>query len=131
MFATEDYQDTRSYRNEAVHLSPDKGAVCTPSLHAFPARVVHKEVAPSLVPEIIFRFEYEFRPFIDHKGRQSSETPTWARASFTATCPLCSKETCTSTQTNLVRPYTEHCSCGYILYVDEVKPQIENVEPLA
>lgn len=132
MLATEKRQITRSYRNETVHLSQaEKLAVCTPTLHTFPARLVHKEVTTSEVPEIIFRFEYESRPFIDHKGRHSSEIPTWARVSFTATCPQCRTETCTSTQTNLVRPYTKHCSCGYVLYVDVIEPQVEDVKLLA
>ena len=131
MLATEQYQVTRSYQNETVHLTQaERPAVCTPTLHDFPARVVHREVTNSLVPEIIYRFEYEFRDFIDHKGGHSSDTPTWARVSFTATCPHCSTETATGTQSNIVRPYTKRCTCGQVLFVDESPPQIENVRQL-
>ncbi len=78
-----------------------------------------------------YEIEYQYEPFIDAKYPDklpyygpSEGIPTWARVHFTMTCPRCQAQVTDSTQTNLVRPHTETCDCGYELITDDAPPAL-------
>jgi hypothetical protein len=78
-----------------------------------------------------YEVEYQYEPFVDAKYPDrlpyygpSEGVPSWARINFTLTCPRCRAVVPRSTQSNLVRPYTATCGCGYALYTDEVSPAV-------
>lgn len=114
---------TVGFRNQ------DEG-VCTPTLHAFPGRVIQK-LADLSVSEshVRYRIAYAYEPFIDTKypdeqryqGKERG-APTWARVHFTIRCRKCGVTLETSTQSNVVRPWAQRCECGATLYVDEAPP---------
>ena len=66
--------------------------------------------------------EYEVSPFEDAKYgpdlRPWRGHPTWGRVRFTLTCPKCEGLVSTSTQSNIARPWTHTCGCGYQCYVE-------------
>lgn len=66
--------------------------------------------------------EYEVTPFEDSKygpnRRPWSGHPTWGRVRFTLTCPKCKSFVDAGSQSNIVRPRTETCNCGYRFYVE-------------
>lgn len=64
--------------------------------------------------------QYEYTDFIDSKYKdiKSSSLPTWARIGFKITCTKCGTINTCSTQTNIVRPFSEICKCGQTLYTE-------------
>lgn len=104
-----------------------KPGKCTPTRHEF------RGVLKSAVFEegyARFEFDYEFSDFIDIKYPDEEQeryalfekgAPSWARVYFDINCPACGRTTTTSTQTNLVRPWTCACECEQPVY-DDLKP---------
>ena len=107
--------------------------ICTPTRHAFPGRILNVESRAEGNAHIaIFLFRYEHEPFRDAKypdeqryGTKELGAPTWARVSFSVTCPGCGTRSEHSTQTNLVRPWRCICNCGRPLYAETAEmPQL-------
>ena len=102
--------------------------VCTPTRHDFPGELLR--VRPTKTGSI-FEFQYRFEPFNDSKYPDEARyaefehgAPTWARASFSVTCSKCGSEKACSIQSNTVRPWVEHCSCGGELFKDNQPPAL-------
>lgn len=76
---------------------------------------------------IAYQIEYWYAPFYDRKQNEESQwLPTWGRINFSLTCPKCRLKTETFTQTNLVRPRTIDCECGFVLAAEkEIMPVFE------
>jgi hypothetical protein len=107
---------------------PDQLGRCTPTGHVFEGQVgaMHvttKEKGSQRVVECRFRLEYNYVSVEDQKypHRASSRLPSWGRVHFRAKCPKCSADVNRlSIQTNIVRPWSCICKCGYELYTDRV-----------
>lgn len=96
---------------------------CTPTKHPFPAKIREIQVQQNgTETQFAYIIEYEFVDFEDKRGKwpnpASIALPKWGRISFELTCPECNAQVRTSTQNNLVRPHTEICPCGYVLYTE-------------
>lgn len=81
----------------------------------------------------VYTIEFDSKEFIDSKhgeARPWSSMPIWARINFNAICPSCKYKNECSTQTNLIRPFTEKCKfCQEILYSENREwPIIEKLE---
>lgn len=106
---------------------------CTPTKHPFPAKIRETQVHQSgTETQFAYIIEYDFVDFEDKRRKwpntAASAMPKWGRISFEVTCPECNTKNRTSTQNNLVRPHTEHCSCGYALYTENKElPLFEEV----
>jgi hypothetical protein len=119
----------RKGRTVGFRKSENHG-VCTPSGHWFRGILLdirQRDEDGRFAVE--YDVEYQYEPFVDAKYPDqlpyygpSDGVPTWARVYFTLTCPRCQAITTNSTQSNMVRPHTETCKCGYDLYRDEVPP---------
>lgn len=107
----------------------DNTAICTPTKHAFSARIVARHISQDASPELRVLVHYDYQPFVDSKyQRESTGVPSWGRINCTCTCPNCGNLNTTSTQTNIVRPWTRLCACGYALYTDAIElPEFEPV----
>lgn len=67
----------------------------------------------------IYVVRYACLSFVDPKyDRPSTGNVPWGRPHFLAACPSCGNSRYSSTQTNTVRPFTEHCKCGVPLYTE-------------
>jgi hypothetical protein len=95
---------------------------CTPTGHAFPGKIVAKEVGwDGSLALAVYRLEYWYEPFSDAKypgHRKPAGRPTWGRVGFEVTCQGCGQVNRQSTQNNIVRPWTYQCQCGQTLYTE-------------
>jgi hypothetical protein len=103
---------------------------CVKTNHQFPIKINSK--SSKIVnnkTEVIYQIKYWYSPFFDRKHYQESQVlPTWGRINFILTCPRCLQKKENSLQTNLVRPFTQHCECGFLFYTEkEVMPIFEEV----
>lgn len=77
--------------NRTVIISPHDGtAICTPTGHAFPARITGRQLVAEFPPEIRLILEYEFEAFVDRKYKELRPVkvvPTWGRIHFEVICP--------------------------------------------
>lgn len=105
-----------------------KAAICTPTGHDFPARLVqHETITGTETVTLRYCFEYDYSAFNATAGSlrgDSSPLPRWARVSFLLRCPTCEVSMESSTQTNLGRPYDQGCHCGLPLLRSCSPPQI-------
>jgi uncharacterized protein (TIGR02996 family) len=112
----------RCWRTVVFRPGPDEGT-CTPTRHAFPGYWLGKEEAgEGAVASACYRVAYRYAPFVDAKypqQRRPQGVPTWARVSFTVTCPFCGESGSHSAQNNTVRPWTCRCRCNAVLYHEE------------
>jgi hypothetical protein len=107
--------------------------ICTPTGHAFPGRIVGKQVGrDGRVASVVYRVEYRYEPFTDAKypdHRKPTGEPTWGRVAFEVACPSCGQSTQASTQTNIVRPWVCRCKCGCVLYTErDEQPALSSAE---
>ena len=109
----------RCYRTVGLRLGREEG-VCTPGNHPFPGAILSKNVEKrGSNATIDYAVEFWFAPFEDLKrGGQAVGSRGWARVKFALTCPQCKKRQSTTVQTNLVRPCSHHCECGFKLFTD-------------
>jgi hypothetical protein len=116
-------------RRTVVLRQADNTAICTPTKHAFPARIIARHISHDTSPELRLLVQYDYQPFVDTKYQsESTGIPSWGRVNFTCTCPNCGMLSTTSTQTNIVRPWTHRCACSYALYTDVIElPEFELV----
>lgn len=89
----------------------------------FPGRIVTRVVRRGNgSATATYRLEYDVTRFDDAKygpdQRPWSGYPTWARVSFVVTCPNCGSVEKASTQSNIVRPFSRSCDCGYVFFVE-------------
>ena len=121
----------RKMRTVAFREGENHG-VCTPSGHWFRGVMLDKRL-PSRETRLNAEYdvEYQYEPFIDAKYPDSLQyygpsegMPTWARVHFTLNCPRCRTLVPRTTQSNLVRPCTGSCKCGFALYTDEAPPAL-------
>jgi hypothetical protein len=119
-------------RMEVISLSlHDRPAICTPSLHTFPGQITDKTVDKTGLPTVTFNVRYDFVPFTEMKYGKTylaQPEPTWARIHFSLLCPQCGTIRKKTTQTNLVRPWTTSCDCGYPLFTDDMPPEFADLE---
>lgn len=115
-------------RMRTVIFTATTPAYCTPTKHDFDARLLAVELSED---SAVYTFEYTYIPFTDAKYPDEQRyasfekgSPAWVRIYFIAQCPKCGKETEDSTQSNLVRPRSQRCSCGHLLFMDNAPPQI-------
>jgi len=117
-------------------------AICIKNKHPFNAKVLdtlvvrekNKSVSELLCikdnRELVtctYLVQYDYIDFTDYKynNLKSSPLPNWARIGFKITCTKCGTINTCSTQTNIVRPFSETCKCGQTLYTEnEVLPLI-------
>ena len=110
----------------------DNHGTCTPSGHWFRGLLLgRQERNDGGHFQAQYEVLYQYEPFIDAKYPDSLQyygpsdgVPTWVRIHFTLACPSCKAVLSRSTQTNLVRPCTEVCECGYVLFADESPPDL-------
>ena len=102
----------------------------------YPGRIVDRKVeraANGLGVTARYRLEYEVSPFVDAKYAERhvwTGRPTWGRVAWTLTCNSCGKTAKHSTQSNIVRPWSERCSCGARLYIETREmPQLRWLDP--
>jgi hypothetical protein len=100
--------------------------LCSPTWHEFPGRLLELDFAKQSAHAV---FLYRYEPFIDAKHPNEKRyrglergSPSWVRFNLTVSCKSCGASLETSTQTNLVRPYTSVCDCGAVLYDDLFAP---------
>lgn len=115
-------------RMRTVILTATAPAYCTPTKHEFDAQLLAVECNAD---SVTYTFEYTYIPFTDAKYPEEQRyasfekgSPAWVRVYFIAQCPKCGKETEYSTQSNIVRPRRQACSCGHQLFIDRTPPQI-------
>lgn len=122
-------------RRTVIFEFPDQQGRCTPSGHVFEGQVgamqvTAKEKGGQREIECRFRLNYNYVPVKDQKypQRVSSRLPTWGRIHFRAKCPKCSADVDRLfVQTNLGRPWSCKCKCGYELYTHrDVFPVFED-----
>jgi hypothetical protein len=116
-----------------IMFTDEERSYCTPTKHPFPGHIISTEflVPEHVMPRIWYRkrhiaiaryhIEYEFHPFTDPQDFLVNiwRRPTWARVSFTITCP-CGQTKDESTQNNLGRPFVITCpACGNPLYYEK------------
>lgn len=113
----------RTRRTVGLRVGMAEG-VCTPTKHPFPGAIVSKDVSVSGgVAEITYVVQFWFAPFEDIKrSGEAVGHRSWARVRFTLDCPRCQRRTSSTTQTNLVRPFSDDCECGFKLFTDSVEP---------
>lgn len=116
-------------KNDVKITSDEIPAICTPTLHIFPAHVLNRQIGTVASSSIIsFHIGYTFQPFTDKEYNQTAiDIPSWARIHFTLICPRCGRASGASTQTDAVRPSIKSCVCGYELYIDNQPPEFENL----
>ena len=109
----------RCHRTVGLRAGLEEG-VCTPTNHPFPGAILSKNVQVLGSEAIIeHKVEFWFAPFEDIKrGGQAVGTRHWARVRFSLDCPRCQRRTSSSVQTNLVRPFSDSCECGFELFTD-------------
>ena len=116
-------------RRTVIFKVGDKLAVCTPTNHAFNGQITENSFQHS-DNTFFARYEiaYEYEEFTDKKYPNnmnyyglSKGLPTWARVNFLAKCPQCKRTKEASTQNNIVRPFSESCDCGFILYSESIE----------
>lgn len=122
-------------RRTIVVYRERNASFCTPTHHPFPAQIKDFTVAMHEgAIEALYTVEYDYTPFEDTRTQWkhdpfSHETSTWGRVSFELTCPGCGQKKRRSTQSNLVRPWKCHCSCGYLLYEEtHTIPLFESIQ---
>ena len=107
-----------------------QSAVCTPTMHLFPARVVARGIeSQGNETALVSTVEYQYEPFVDAKYPQRVPTggSSWARIGFTLLCPDCGKVTTTSHQSNCGnRHYPYHCTCGSTLCEVLDRPELSS-----
>lgn len=109
-------------RRTVILRQADNLAICTPTRHAFSAHIVAHHISQDASPKLRVLVHYNYQPFIDRKHQHASTgVPSWGRINCTCTCPHCGNLSTTSTQTNIVRPWTCLCTCGYVLYSDAIE----------
>ncbi|KAB8140055.1 hypothetical protein F8S13_25615 [Chloroflexia bacterium SDU3-3] len=114
-----DCYQCRRTRRTVVLRQADGAAICTPKRHAFPAQLAAWHIGEPASPEIRLLVHYDYQPFADAKYPvDSTGAPSWARVNLTCVCPCCGEVSAASTQTNIARPWTQRCPCGYALYTD-------------
>jgi len=119
----------RTRRTIILRVGEEAG-ICTPTKHLFPAKILAKEtLSQTKSVELKYLVEYWFAPFVDRKYKEPAEDSLiWGRVHFSITCPKCGETKIRSVQTNLVRPFTEYCSCGNALYSEtEEYPKFKKV----
>ncbi|KAB8140052.1 hypothetical protein F8S13_25600 [Chloroflexia bacterium SDU3-3] len=123
-----DCHQCRRTRRTVIIQQADGSAICTPARHHFPAQLAARHIgdAPGQIRLLV---HYDYQPFADAKYPiESTGVPSWGRVSFTCACPRCGALSAASTQTNMVRPWTQRCACGLALYTDAaVMPRFEPV----
>ena len=127
-----DCPDCQRKRRTVVFQEGESHGICMPKRHWFRGVILSKrqrEVPYHFYVE--YEVEYQYEPFIDAKYPDklpyygpSEGIPTWARVSFILTCPRCQASAWNSTQSNLVRPHTKTCDCGYDLLTDDAPPAL-------
>ena len=118
----------RRCRRTVVFREGQTEGKCTPTGHAFPGRIVSKEVSRSdAAASVVYRVPYRYEPFVDAKypDRQPTGEPSWSRVTCEISCPSCEQVGKASTQTNLVRPRVYRCKCGRVLFTErDVQPAL-------
>lgn len=103
-------------------------AICTPKekCTGFCGRLVAID-RNAIAKSVNYVVAYAYLPFLDMKhGDESTGLQTWGRVSFTTICPKCRVAVACSTQTNIVRPFSKSCECGFVLYTEtEEMPILE------
>jgi hypothetical protein len=90
----------------------------------YPGRLVDLDVRRGVDGSMTatYRLEYDVTPFEDVKYgpdlRPWTGHPTFARVRYALTCPACKEVVRSSTQSNIVRPWTQGCRCGYQFYIE-------------
>jgi len=111
----------RKRRTVIFQLGEEYGR-CTPTNKCvgFSGRLVAKMPAVSGdLFSVRYVIEYAYAPFLDVKyDDESIDYPTWARVNFLVRCPKCHEKIKLSTQSNMVRPWTQVCTCGELLYTE-------------
>jgi hypothetical protein len=101
--------------------------VCAPNRHDFDGRLL--ELAGA-VGRAHASFSYDYMPFSDAKYPAERYrafdpgAPTWARFNYILTCNACGSSCPGSTQTNIVRPWSQFCKCGQRLAQDLESPRL-------
>lgn len=69
-----------------------------------------------------YDLEYQVSGFEDAKYgpnmRPWTGHPTWGQVAYDLTCPQCELVSRAVSQSNIVRPYTHACTCGYEFFVE-------------
>lgn len=122
----------RCRRTVIFHEGQAEGE-CTPSNHAFPGRIIDKQVTRAgAATSVVYRVAYRYEPFTDAaypSERQPTGEPTWGRVAFEVVCPQCGQSTKESIQTNTGRPWACRCLCGCVLYTErELMPVLSSTE---
>ena len=107
----------RCHRTVMLNFGGVEGK-CTPTGHPFPGKIVRMEATAD---SVVYYLEYWYETFEDAKypdRRKAQDRPTWGRVGFEIVCPRCGQASKQSSQTNVVRPWTCHCNCGQILFVE-------------
>jgi len=122
----------RRCRRTVVFREGRAEGVCTPTGHPFPGRIVGKKVIQrGLAWSVAYRVAYRYELFTDAKypGEKAAGRPTWGRVPFELICPECGRVTKASTQSNIVRPWSCRCECGWVLYTErELMPVLSFAE---
>ena len=104
---------------DAARCSPGSAKRTDEAHPPYPGRLVGQDVSRDANGAIIavHRLEYDVSRFDDARygpeARPWTGYPTWGRVTFKLDCPVCGSSLEESTQSNLVRPYSCTCGCGY------------------
>jgi hypothetical protein len=116
-------------RRTVIFKVGDKLGVCTPTNHSFNGQITENSFQHSgNTFSARYEITYEYEEFTDKKYPDdmnyyglSKGIPTWARVNFLVKCPKCNRTRESSTQNNIVRPFSQYCDCGFILYSESIE----------